>query len=59
MNVEDRSKYRFGLDEADIIVNIAKAAYDKKYNKDGTEKVAEPAPAPAPADTKPIYADKH
>jgi len=50
MSVEDRSKYRFGLDEADMIVDIAKTAYDKKYNKDGTEKVVEPAPTPA--DTK-------
>ena len=51
MNTEDRSKYRFGLDEADMIVDIAKTAYDKKYNKDGTEKVA-PTPAPVPAPTE-------
>ena len=49
MSVENRAKYRLGLDEADTVIETARSAYDKKYNKDGTEKV-EPAPAPAPTE---------
>lgn len=51
MSVESRSKYRLGLDEADTIIETARNAYDKKYNKDGTEKVdLVPAPAPTPTE---------
>lgn len=58
--VEDRADYRHGLNTADTTVSAAqaalaeakevitqaKAAYDAKYNADGTPK----APAPAPVE---------